>query len=1067
MRVLRGVAITFLAMLAATPSIVLATASQASVPPGFDNGNQSPNPLSRLAANVNLSTLKSPGVAFAPTPITATDDVIGQHRVNDPLALLASTGLASPATPTVPSAGAPPDTQIAAGGAFVMEVVNPSGTNPKTGSPLLAGSIAVFDRKGSIVKVTTTSSLFNVSQTSDPKVVFDAQTGRWYFSIMETVHTDAGDAVDLAVSHTSDPTGLWDIYRVFTAASNRFSDQPRLGFSSDKVLIEFSNINRLTWPSFCLTCFNDFMIVIQKSDLISLTAAPRGIAINMSTETNNRQAVVPAIPLPGAEVPTAFAAYRGSDVLGDYESTLVIVGLPSTNDVAFKETGNKIAGVSIPPNASQPGVGANLDAGQDKRMLSVSLVSASSTNFSGVLWSASDTGCKHVDNAPVRDCARINQVITDASGDAHVSIDFNLSTANADIMYPAVVGDQSGARVWVANTVTGPVFPTSQLTLLSFTNPQNRATISYGGGTNAYTTDSHRFGDYSGIYADPTDSTGATVWAATENAAPFAGGSWATSIVEATFNKPVIKASLPHFGFAGDTVDITGSGFSTDTSVRFGGVPSPGVTFLGSDHLQAVAPVQRPTTVIVSATTQKGTNDPVPGPPLPHPFVADRFTYKTLLWSSGSDPLGNVIAIDPSADSRRFSVNTGTGPTAGIAISPDQKTVYATSPTSGTLVSIRARQGTISGSVILGVTPTEIAVSPDGRFALVTDPGAFGGTGGVIPVPLTLQTLGTPLPPIPTPGKPEGVAFAPNGQAYVTVGGTSPAVLILTHKPCPVLLNWCITNALPVLTGTPGPIVAGPDRIWVGVTDAPVGQPGFVYDIDPAAPALASPVLIPEVPSALAASPDGKYAFAITSSAGTGIGFSIVHTPGPDTLGSAFPLTAGPVGGGAVSFDSGKVFVAGGSSGSINATPLPLAPFALLASGPSNSAELATNLPPDNSCGSANWANPTTTPGFNRSPATVGTVVTVNGSILYCPVLTGGSASAVPTLSVTAPSGTGCPASFMIKLPAIPLSAGPVSFSFQFTASCHGTWTVKPALGTYIGPPPGPLSFSSIPIAIH
>jgi hypothetical protein len=1026
---------------------------------GFDHGNQSPNPLTRLFQNVNLSTL--PQIPFTRARITATDDVPGSHLADDPLALQAQTGVAF--TDESSEFGPfPPDTQIAAGAGFVVQAVN--------------NTIAVMDRTGTPLTTVSTNSLFGVSNTSDPKIVFDAGAGVWYVTDIEAVQTDAGDAIDLAVSHTSDPTGLWDVYRVWTAASNRLADQPRLGFSADKVLVELTNFDKLSFPSLCLTCFDDFMIVIQKSDLTSLSPSPEGIAIDLSTETNHRFSMIPAIPLPSAEVPTAYAAYRGSDLLGDYESTLVIVGTPAAADVAFKETGPGVQGVSNPPAAAQPGVSPNVLNSGDTRMLSVSLVKASTLNFSATLWTSSGTGCS--EGGETRACARIDKVNVSSGGDASVPIDFNLGEPGNDLLYPAVVGDTSGDHVWVADSVTGSVFPTSELRLLTFkgTGLTNSRTITYGSGAFAYTTDQDkqnasntletRFGDYSGIFVDPSESSGATVWAATENAAPTAGGHWRTSIVEATFLRPTVTSVTPQAGFAGDVVDVFGSGFSEQSLVRFGGTVSTLVGFLGSDHLQAVVPPQAPTTVNVLVTTTKGTDTPLPGPPLPFPSVPDRFTYQSLLWASGTDPAGNVVAVDPATDTRHFSVSAP-GPTVGVALSPDGGTVFATIPSTGQVESIDAATGLPDGLVNVGVTPTEIAVAQDGAYAFVTDPGAFGGTGGVIPIALSPNAAPKPQKAVAVPD-PRGVATTASGQVYVT-SGSGRRVVILTRVPCPVVVKWCPTTSIAVPTGTPGPVASGPDRVWLGVAGPPSAPSGTVYSIDPALPpALSSPLFLDHPPSAMAVTPNGQFAFAISTAAG--VVYPIGHAPpNPDVLLPPVTLAATPLGGGVASFDSSTLFVAGGSSGQINAVAVPSAVGTSLTSGPATSAELATDLPPTISCGGAAWGRPTTGMLTSSNPVVTGTTVTVVASLPACPPPAPAPATAVPTLTVHPPSSPSCPTSYKESEPAVTLSPGMdtvVTFSFQFSATCAGTWKATPSLAKFTGPPPLPPKFKAATTAV-
>src|SRR5579872_6378569 len=415
-------------------------------PPGFDTGNQTPFKLVMLAENVPMSSVASSSPCFSAQSISPTDNVSGPHGSTDPLGLVAWRGVTEFGQKfgNLCKGLGPADPSLAAGGGFVVEAVN--------------DNIAIYDRAGNL-KVDVRTGDFFSQPTSDPKVAFDPlPSPHWYITDLVGVTTqDNGDQVDLAVSHGADPTGAWDNYKVEAATPGNFDDQPKIGFSFDKVLIDWTQFH-------CEACFaDDHMVVIQKSDLDSFMGTPQAVDINMSTETNKRKSVTPAIPLPSAEVNDAFAAYRGHDLSGTYASTMVFIGTPATK-VAFKETGPKIEDTNDPPLAAQPGVSPDQVLAGDDRMESVSLVSASPTagDFSGTLWTAGATKCKPKGSARDRDCLRIDKIEVNSSGDAKVKADFNIGQDKTDLLYPAVVGDISGRNVWVSDTRMGSVDPTSE-----------------------------------------------------------------------------------------------------------------------------------------------------------------------------------------------------------------------------------------------------------------------------------------------------------------------------------------------------------------------------------------------------------------------------------------------------------------------------------------------------------------------------------------------------------------------------------------------------------------------------
>src|SRR5437773_7037475 len=104
-----------------------------------------------------------------------------------------------------------PDPQVAAGPNHVVEMAN-----------LM---VEIFSKSGVSLQNETFASFFNVSASSgDPRVIYDASSGRWFATSMDG---------KLAVSNSTDPTGTWKLYSLPCASF----DNPSLGVSDDKVVI--------------------------------------------------------------------------------------------------------------------------------------------------------------------------------------------------------------------------------------------------------------------------------------------------------------------------------------------------------------------------------------------------------------------------------------------------------------------------------------------------------------------------------------------------------------------------------------------------------------------------------------------------------------------------------------------------------------------------------------------------------------------------------------------------------------------------------------------------------------
>ena len=122
----------------------------------------------------------------------------------------------------------PPDVQVAAGPTAIVEMVN--------------AAYSMWDRSGRLLAAGRLGTLFSSpgddrrgDWLTDPRVLFDARSGRWFSALIDVTRREAL----VAVSDSSDPTAGWKV------TANRFSpdlggtcpDQPRLGLSDDVVVV--------------------------------------------------------------------------------------------------------------------------------------------------------------------------------------------------------------------------------------------------------------------------------------------------------------------------------------------------------------------------------------------------------------------------------------------------------------------------------------------------------------------------------------------------------------------------------------------------------------------------------------------------------------------------------------------------------------------------------------------------------------------------------------------------------------------------------------------------------------
>jgi hypothetical protein len=121
----------------------------------------------------------------------------------------------------------PPDVGGAVGPNHVMAVHN--------------DRIRVQDRTGATNLLTMTIDAFWMAVGNptvfDPKVLYDPYAGRWMFTAVANARSDQS-AVLMGVSQTSDPTGMWNLYRVDADPGDAlWADYPSMGFNKDWIVV--------------------------------------------------------------------------------------------------------------------------------------------------------------------------------------------------------------------------------------------------------------------------------------------------------------------------------------------------------------------------------------------------------------------------------------------------------------------------------------------------------------------------------------------------------------------------------------------------------------------------------------------------------------------------------------------------------------------------------------------------------------------------------------------------------------------------------------------------------------
>jgi len=488
-------------------------------------------------------------------------------------------------------AAEPPDTQIAVGPNSVVEATN--------------ASLYVWSKAGAFISAADLNILFGLSgfAFSDPRVLYDAPSGRWFLTGLAFGTTTTTNASLLAISATSDPSAGWLTYGL--ATSTLLPDQPKLGVSADKLVISWNDFSNPT------TFAGEETQVIQKSDLLGSISPIRSAGFGPDV---NRFSPVPAIEQTATN--TGFIVYNGNSLVGNpfagpYAGVARITGTPAAGNVRWDEVGVGIAKTGTPPNAIQQGSTTTIQTNDDRFL--------SADWRANTLWVAGNDICTPPGDTMLRSCLRLVQIkATDTGASKLQDFDFGGNTAYA--YFPAVATDATGNLFVSFSGSAATLYPSAEAISIPLVGTTTAVVVSPGKGPYDTTTICHgtnRWGDYSGAAIDASNPN--DVWVASELAASATNTCyWGTAIARLTLAPPTISGLAPLMGpmRGGTTVTITGTEFGLgDTTVSFAGTalaPS-NVTLDSSQQVRAVSPPHPGCgSVDVTVTTSKGTSLAVP-----------------------------------------------------------------------------------------------------------------------------------------------------------------------------------------------------------------------------------------------------------------------------------------------------------------------------------------------------------------------------------------------------------------------------------------------------------------------
>ncbi len=382
----------------------------------------------------------------------------------------------------------PPDCGIAVSPTHVVVTTN--------------AKLKFYDRAGTQTGSVTWSSFFSSvlpsnTFTTDPKVLYDPGSGRFFILILAIRSSDFKSWYLIAVSDDSDPNGIWAKYAIDSTlngqnTSNNWSDYPGFGFDSQAVVVTANMFSRTTgaYRYVKIRILNkqeliNFAPTLTWTDIWNITDPDGGTAFTIQPAVHHGPA--PFTFLADANPSNKVSVFGIQDPLGS--ATL------------FKKSKN-VGNYNQPPAAEQPGGDPRLDT-IDNRVYNV-VWRNNSVYFAHTVGASSQAAVRwyEIDTSDYPNTTTLvqNGLIADpASNHFFPAIEVN-SAGTVAIGFCRSSTTEFASIYYAAHQPGDPAGQVGPLTLIK------AGTVHYTGEGGSVV----RWGDYSGIVVDPTDDQ--TFW---------------------------------------------------------------------------------------------------------------------------------------------------------------------------------------------------------------------------------------------------------------------------------------------------------------------------------------------------------------------------------------------------------------------------------------------------------------------------------------------------------------------------------------------------------------------------
>jgi hypothetical protein len=415
----------------------------------------------------------------------------------------------------------PPDQGLCVGGGFVMETVNDVLRIFDTSGHALIGVTDLNTFYGYIPAINRSTGVRGPFVT-DPSCLYDAATRHWFVDVLTLDSRANGSFIgtnhlDLAVSQTSDPTGLWTIYRLPVQDDGTggtpnhgcslgpcLGDYPHIGADLNGLFLttneysffgpEFHGAQVYAFSKSALASGASSVLVTQ-FDTHGFVAGVSGVENGFTLWPSTTPGGLGAIAANGTEYFMSSNAAAEATDPGTGSSTarassqLLVWAMTNTGSLstaapalALSYTGVGVNQYAAPPTADQktgdfplgqclnntacstflngttdpfaPEVESRLDS-NDTRMQQV-------TYANGKLWGALDTTLtiNNVNKAGI-EWFILKPVITGSAVTASLAMQGYLGLANNNLTYPAIGVSASGRGIMAFTVVGADYFPSA------------------------------------------------------------------------------------------------------------------------------------------------------------------------------------------------------------------------------------------------------------------------------------------------------------------------------------------------------------------------------------------------------------------------------------------------------------------------------------------------------------------------------------------------------------------------------------------------------------------------------